>query len=96
MTILCLKFPRLGAPTQAAIEHYKLFHPDFVNTLTGKDLLHLDLACLAENNRLEAEAYEKARKDSNFKNEHPGAENYPDRETMWEKAKRAAQKDSPA
>ena len=93
MTTLCLKFPRLGTPTQAAIEHYKLFHPDFVKSLTGEDLLQLDLACLSEHNRLEAEAYEKQKNDSNWSSKHPGAEPFPDNATMWERATAAVEEE---
>ncbi len=50
----------------------------------------LDMACLSEYNRREKEAYEKQQKKDSFRAEHPGAEAYPDKETMWEKARKAA------
>jgi hypothetical protein len=90
VTNLALKFPKLGTPTQAAISHYNLFDPDFVKSLTGEDLLKLDLECLYEHNQREIDQLEKSQKDSEFKSKHPGAENYPDQATRWEKAKIAA------
>ena len=50
----------------------------------------LDMACLSEYNRREKEEYEKSKKDGDWSSKHPGAEPFPDKETMWEKAKRAS------
>jgi len=63
-----------------------------MDSLSGIDRMILDMECLSEYNRREKEAYEKDRKDSSFKGAHPGAENYPDKETMWQKAIQATKK----
>ena len=81
----------LGTPTQA-FRHYNIFSDEFMDSLSGIDRMILDMECLSEYNRREKEAYEKDRKDSSFKGAHPGAENYPDRETMWQKAIQATKK----
>jgi len=83
----------LGTPTQAARDYYHFFHPDWWDSLTGEDLFQIDMGCLSEYNRLEAEEYEKQRKDGDFKAKHPGAENYPDKDTMWAKARAATKKE---
>ena len=87
-----MKFPRLGSPTQAAIEHYNLFHPDFAASLSGEDRLLIDLECLSEYNKMEIEAQNKARKDSEFSKSYPGAEPFPDQETRWARAMAATKK----
>jgi hypothetical protein len=60
--------------------------------MTGEDKMILDMACLSEYNRREKEAYDKQKKDGDWSSKHPGAEAYPDKETMWEKARAAAKK----
>ena len=89
ITNLCKTFPGLVSPSKAAKE-YGFFHPDFWASLNGEDLFQLDLDCLSEHNRLEIEQMEKSQKDNDFKSKHPGAENYPDMATRWEKAEAAA------
>jgi hypothetical protein len=88
--ILCKAFPTLGTPTQA-FKHYNLFS-DHLDGLTGEELMQLDMACLSEYNLREKEAYDKQKKDGDWAGKHPGAEAYPDKETMWEKARKATKK----
>ena len=83
----------LGTPTQAARDYYHFFHPDFWDSLSGEDLFNIDMGCLSEYNRLEAEEYEKQKKDSEWSNKHPGAEPFPDNATMWEKAAAAVEEE---
>ena len=89
ITNLCKTFPGLGSPSKAAKE-YGFFHPDFWDSLEGEDLFQFDLDCLSEHNRIEIEQMEMSQKDNEFKSKHPGAENYPDMATRWDKAKAAA------
>jgi hypothetical protein len=77
----------LGTPTQA-LRHYCQCGT-FLDSLSGTDRMILDMACLSEYNRREAEAYEKQKKDGDWSSKHPGAEKYPDKDTMWAKAKAA-------
>jgi hypothetical protein len=44
------------------------------------------MGCLSEHNRLEMEAYERQKKDSNWNHDHPGAEPFPDQATRWSNA----------
>ena len=76
----------LGTPTQAARDYYHFFHPDWWASLSGEDLYQIDMGCLSEHNRLEAEEYEKQKKDGDWSSKHPGAEPYGDPETRWERA----------
>jgi len=89
VTNLCLSFPALGTPSQAAIE-YELFHPNFVRTvLTQNNRFLLDIQCLSENNLRLKESREKDEKKRKDEREHPGMERYEDPEDFWAEAERA-------
>jgi hypothetical protein len=72
-----------------AAQHY---YPNLFEDISGEELLQIDLECMYEANRREIEAGEKQKKDSDWGSKHPGAEPFPDRDTMWANAKAAKKK----
>jgi hypothetical protein len=73
------------------MEKYNFFHPDFWKELSGPDRFLIDISALAESNRREREAQEKAQRKAKDSREHPGMERYSDNSEFWTEVNKANQ-----